>query len=193
MKETSVTVEKIMYVAEDGTTFDRKKDCVKYESKSKFDALVKEKGQCIRCIYDDGIKELVEYYLDMKDNKLASCTELYLAKVDDYKDAEQVACFCEMKEGDSFDHWYCQFNNGKRYLICVHSSMTKMYGEDNLVFVIPYDKFKEFWSVMMCKIETLKDYELPIVNDEHTSTEVKSPFKHFNEIIKDFGNSGNSI
>lgn len=190
MKEVVLNVEKKMWAAEDGTTFEKKRDCIRYESKLRFDSLVKTRGQCIRHIYDDGIKELVEYYLDMKNNSLASCTELYLAKVDDYNDAEQVTSFCEMKEGDRFDHWYCQFNNGERYLICIHTVMTRMYGDENSVYVIPYKDFKKFWSIMFNKVETLMDYEIPREPIEFKIPEsVKSPFKHFHEIIKEYGNS----
>ena len=182
MREVTLNVERKMWAADDGTTFERKRDCVKYENKSKFDALVKANGQCLRYVDDEGIKELTEYYLDTNRNSLSSFTELYLAKVDNDKDADQVAAFCEMKEGAGLEHWHCQFRAGERYLICVHSSMTLKYGDDSIVYVIPYKEFKHFWSIMMSKVETLWDYEIP-------HEPIKSPFKHFNEIIKEYGNS----
>ena len=189
MREVVLNIEKKMWAADDGTTFEKKKDCVRYENETKFQNLVDKNGQCIRGIYDDGLKELVEYYLDIKNNKIASCTELYLAKVYNDDDAEQVSAFCQMKEGNELDHWSCQFNDG-RYLICIHTALTRMYGEDNMVFVIPYKDFRQFWSIMMGKVGALEDYKLPIFEDgEFTpAKEVKSPFRHFNEIIKEFGN-----
>ena len=181
---TTVTkpVEKTVYVAQDGKEFDKEKDCVRYDSNLEFKRLSEENGQIVRCVYDDDIKGLVEIYLDMKNiNNLSTCTELYIAQVNNDLDAQQLSAFCQSKEGNSLNHWSVEFKDGERYLICIHTTLTKMFGDDNMVFTIPYTRFREFWSDMLKKINNLQDYDLPIKE----AKPVTNPYKVLNNWIKE--------
>lgn len=176
------SVEKTVYVAQDGREFDKEKDCVRYDSNLEFDGLSEENGQIVRYIYDDDIKGLTEIYLDMKNtNNLSVCTELYIAKVNNDLDARQVSAFCRSKEGNNLRHWSNEFKDGEIYLICVHTTFTKMFGDDNMVFIIPYTRFREFWSDMLKKINNLQNYNCS-VND---TKPVVNIYKAFNNLIKE--------
>lgn len=175
-------VEKTVYVAQDGREFDKEKDCIRYDSNLEFKRLSEENGQIVRCIYDDDIKGLTEIYLDMKNiNNLPTCTELYIAQVNNDLDAQQLSAFCQSKKGDSLSHLSIEFKDGERYLICVHTTFTKMFGDDNMVFTIPYTRFREFWSDMLKKINNLQDYNFPIKDTKP----VMNIYKEINNLIKE--------
>jgi len=175
MRETTITVEKKGFIAEDGTVFEKYLDCFKHENKILFESLIKTYRNCMKRVYDDNIKELVELYLDKKDiNKLASCTELYIAQVGGLSDIQQVIAFCKSKDPIcDFD----DFETGQSYLICVHSILTMM-DEDNQVYIIPFSSFRDFWLNVFNKLENIRNY---VSDEEYLS--FKSPYEMINDYI----------
>lgn len=156
MTITTKSVEKTVYIAQDGKEFDKEKDCIRYESELNFKKLVEQNGEIIKRIYDDEIICLTDIYLDVKKIiNLSSCTELYIVNINNEVDAEQVIAFCQSKEGKEVDCSHNILKYGERYLICVHTTMTKMFGADNTVYIIPFIEFNEFWLRMATKIVNL--------------------------------------
>lgn len=154
MTITTKSVEKTVYIAQDGKEFEKQKDCIRYESELNFKKLVEQNGEIIKRIYDDEIICLTDIYLDVKKIiNLSSCTELYIANINNEVDAEQVIAFCQSKEGIDCSHNILKY--GERYLICVYTNMTKMFGDENTVYIIPFIKFNKFWLKMATKVVNL--------------------------------------
>lgn len=152
MTETVKTIEKKVYVAEDGREFDKEKDCRKYEAE------IKEKRYEIRPPYqflaDPTIARWVDEYLDVaKVTKVYSTTEIFAADIKTKEDAVRAKLLCQKYDGLQ-ERWGDNFEVGKKYLICINTQYTMLKVESD-VYVVSYEGLKNFYEKLANDIKSI--------------------------------------
>ena len=152
MTEAVKTIEKKVYVAEDGQEFDNKKDCLRHEAE------IKTKQYGTRPPYqflaDPTIAKWVDEYLDVANiPKLYSTTKIFAADIKTKEDAVRTKLLCQKYDGAQ-ERWGDDFEVGKKYLICINTQYTALRVESD-VYVVSYEGLKNFYEKLANNIKSI--------------------------------------